>query len=182
MLKTTNNIKIRYNRFSKKTRFIPVNMKTFNFEKGLISVDLPKLYFINKTVDENEEVYNIILEMYISYLNGSFNFLDNFLFDELIPDYKTERLLDILNATQNTKYGMKELKNIFKLNNQDNKELHFFVRKSRDNFSLLLIDLYHLGVYGERVVKGKVIPISIKSIYKSKQHNNCCLEKIKELS
>lgn len=182
MLKTTSNIKIRYNRFEKNPRFVSVKIKKINFEKGLVSKDLPDLYFINKAKDENESAYNTILDMYMSYLENDYSFMDNFSFDELLPDYKTERLLEILKYVQKTKYSINDLKSIFKLNNKENKELHFFVKKSRDNISILLIDLYHLGIYGERIINGKVNPISLKSIYKSKCKNQCELEKIRYLS
>ena len=182
MQKSINSVKIRYNRFRGNLRFETNKIKNFNFEKGLVSVDSPLLFFINKAKSEDEIAYNTIVEMYLRYLEEDYTFIDEFVMDEVYFDYRAERLLKILKLAQKIKYNKKDLKHIFKLNNKDNPELHFFVKKSRDNFTLLLIDLYHLGIYGERKINKKISPISLKSIYKSKKNNTCELEKILELS
>lgn len=40
MQKTINNISVRYDRFKKNTRFKRIPIKSFDFEKGLKSIDL----------------------------------------------------------------------------------------------------------------------------------------------
>lgn len=57
----------------------------------------------------------------------------------------------------------------------------FFVKCSRDNFSIILIDLYHMGIFGEKKVNGKYVTISLESVYKSKKNNRCKLEEIKNI-
>lgn len=183
MLKTINNINIRYNRFKKNTRFDSSPIKSFNFKKGLKSIDLSQEHFINKASKPEEKGYDAVTDMYLQHLENDYSFIDDFLSDELLFDFKAERLLRILNAVQKTKYKKTDLKSIFKMKNKNNPELHFYIKKSRDNYSVLLIDLYHLGIYGDKILpNGKRVPISLESIYKSKKNNCYDLEKIKELS
>lgn len=126
---TINKINIRYNRFKKNPVFIPTTIKSLDFEKGLKSLDSPKDYFINMASSQDEKVYDDVTNMYIQYLDNDYSFLDDFLIDELLYDYKTERLLKILQKVQKNKYSVYDLKYIFKLNNKKNPELHFFYKK-----------------------------------------------------
>lgn len=181
MLKTTNTIKIRYNRFKSDTRFETKPVKTFNFEKGLKSIDIKEEWFINKSSSSNEEVYDMVANMFFRYLDNDYSFLNDFLGDELIFDFKAERLLRILRLTQNSKFNVNDLQTIIKFNHYEKKELHFFVKKSRDNYTLLLIDLYHLGIYADKKENNKIMQIPLEKIYKSKRHNQYCLEEMLKL-
>ena len=181
MQKTINNISVRYDRFKKNTRFKRIPIKSFDFEKGLKSIDLIQEFFINKSKNPKEDAYNKVFNMYLCYLENDYSFLNEFVCDELLLDNKTKRLLRILKAVQKTKYNEYDLKNIFKLNNKSNPELHFFIKRKKDEFLLLLVDLYHLGIYGDKIVNGKRIKISLKEIYNNNKYNKCSLEQIPEL-
>lgn len=161
--------------------FIPTTIKSLDFEKGLKSLDSPKDYFINMASSQDEKVYDDVTNMYIQYLDNDYSFLEDFLVDELLYDYKTERLLKILQKVQKNKYSVYDLKYIFKLNNKKNPELHFFIKNSRGNFSILLIDLYHLGIFGKKNTNGKSLIIPLEKIYKRKKNNKCKLENIKNI-
>lgn len=173
-----NIINIRKNRFNSSTTFEPYYFKNFDFEKGLKSIKNKKLLFINKAESETEDVFNSVLDMYLFYLDNDLSFLtDDFLVDEILWNYRAERLIEIINEIQKTKYKKNDLKNIIKLNNKTNPALHFFVKLSRNNLSLVAIDLYHMGIYGDK--KGVTIPM--ERIYRQHQNNDCGLERIKEL-
>lgn len=173
-----NTFNIRRNRFKSNTIFEQYNFKKFDFEKGLKSINSKELLFINKAESETEDVFNKVLDMYLFYLDNDLSFLTNdFVTDEIIWNYRAERLLKIINKIQNTKYNKKDLKNIIKLNNKENPALHFFVKLSRNNLSLVAIDLYHMGIYGDK----NGATISMDRIYRRHKHNDCDLERIKEL-
>lgn len=178
MLKITNTINVRFNRFNGKTRFENIAYDNFNFESGLISVDLPKHWFINKAFDEKEKVYDYILDMYLSYLEEDFSFMNDFLGDEIIWDYKAERLLEIIKEVQHRKYKVGDLKTILKFNNTLYPELHFFIKKSRKNLKILLIDLYHMGIYGDLIENKKAKRITMQKLYKKYKNNTYNLNEI----
>lgn len=125
--------------------FILTTIKPLDFEKELKSLVSPKDYFINMASSQDEKVYDDATNMYIQYLDNDYSFLEDFLVDELLYDYKTERLLKILQKVQKSKYSVYDLK------------FHFFIKNSRGNFSILLIDLYHLGIFGKKYTKEKRI-------------------------
>lgn len=180
--KSFKKISTRYNRFKPNTFFKETQIEKFDFNRGLVSICSKELSFVNKAFSESENVYNEIVDMYIMYLDGDYDFFDRFKFDEIIIDFRSKRLLNIINLVQKTKYKNKDLINIFKLNHKTEKGLHFFVKKSKNNFSLLLIDLYHMGIFGinyEENSKGD--SISIEKNFKRHKKNNVELERIKEL-
>ena len=181
-MQNTNCVTVRYNRFEANTQYNSLEVRNFDFKRGLKSINSKELLFINMASQETEEVYDTILNMYLMSLDGDYSFLDEFLGDELIPDYKTERLLEIIKKVQKIKYSTKDLKYIFKFNDKKNKNLHFFIRKSGNNWSLLLIDLYHMAIYGENIVNGKVKPIPMQKIYKRYKNNICKLDEISQLT
>lgn len=174
-----NIINIRKNRFNSNTTFEPFYFKKFDFEKGLKSINNKKLLFTNNAKDETEDTFNSVLNMYLSYLENDLSFLtDDFLADEILLGDRAIRLIKIISEIQKTKYTKNDLKNIIKLNNKNNPALHFFVKLSRNNLNLVAIDLYHMGIYGDK--KGVTIPM--ERIYKRHKKNNCGLERIKEIA
>lgn len=178
---SSNVIDIKYNRFKGNSKYLPLNFNRFDFERGLKSVDLKEFWFINKASSQKEEVYDMLLNMYIKCLDNDFSFLDDFGGEELLLDYKAERLLNIINKVQKSKYKTKDLKNIYKFKNQQNKELHLYIKESRGNLSLLLIDLYHMGIYGDKIVDDKAITIPMEKIYKRHKNNMCMLDDMKNI-
>lgn len=183
MLHQNNSIlTIRNNRFDKKnTRFQKSNINTFNFENGLHSIKDIKNNFINFAKSENEEEYNEVVNDYICFLNRDNSFLNNYIGDEIIPGYRADRLLSILSIVNKQKYKQQDLPSIIKLKNNHHPKLHYFIKKSRNNFKLILVDLYHLAVFGEKIVKGKTKIIPIEKIYRKNKDNTINLEIIKKL-
>ncbi len=181
MLKTINTINVRYNRFKKNTRFENIPFNKFDFESGLISVDLPKHSFINKASSEKEEIYDCVVDMYLSYLENDFSFINGFQGDEILLDFKAERLLDIIKEVQHQKYKIKDLETIIKFNNINYPQLHFFIKKSRNNLKVLLIDLYHMGIYGDLIEDGKAKKITMQKLYKKYKNNEYYLDDIKKI-
>ena len=170
------------NRFDIKSRTKDIlSIKEFNFERGLKSFNDEKLKFTNMSLSEDEDVYNMVVDIYLNYLVDGSNFLDDFIGYELEYDDKIERLLQIINGTQKTKYKISDIPYILKLNNKNDERLHFFIRYSGKNASLILIDLYHLAIYGEWYKGGKFMHNSIPKTYKHNKNNSCKLEKILEL-
>lgn len=159
-------------------------ISSFNFEKGLISKDIPEYSFNNFANSTSDEEYNLVINYYIGYLNGDYSFLDNdFDMDEDILQFsdRVKRLFNIIYKVQNTKYYEKDCQYILKMNNNINKNLHFYIRKNNFNISILLIDLYHMGIYGERYINGKKKPIRMERLYKHHKDNKYNLSEIKKL-
>ena len=173
-----NSINIRHNRFSENTSFGKYKIKKFDFENGLKSIDYPEEYFINKAKDENEESFYAIFNMFISYKDGDYSFLDDFLGDELQQNYRTDRLLNIINKVQRKKYKNSDLPNIIKLKYKSIKGVYFYIKVSRNNASLILIDLYHLGIFGMLNDNGKKSVIPIERQYRYHKNNMCDLDTI----
>jgi len=103
------------------------------------------------------------------------------LYKEILFDYKTEQLLEILKQVQNIKCKKEDLEHILKLKYMHNSELHFYIKNSKSNYTLLLIDLYHMAIYGTRIINGKEKPISVERIYKIHKNNGCLLDNIKSV-
>lgn len=170
------------NRFNIKSRTKDIlSIKKFDFERGLKSFNDEKLMFTNLSLSEDEDVYNMVVDIYLNYLTDGSNFLDDFIGYELESDYRIGRLLQIINGTQKTKYKISDIPYILKLNNKNDERLHFFIRYSGKNASLILVDLYHLAIYGEWYKDGKFMHNSIPKTYKHNKNNSCKLEKILEL-
>lgn len=154
----------------------------FNFEKGLISKNDEKNKFVNFARENGEAVYNLVIDYYISYLNNDYSFLKEFIVDELTPGYRVDRLFRILNFFHKIKYSTKDTPHIIKLKNINDKRLHFYIRVSRENCTLILIDLYHLAIYGSHFQNGKEYVIPIDKIYKHNKENKINLSDIKVLN
>lgn len=174
-----NFIKNRFD-FKKRTKST-LSIEKFDFERGLKSFNDSKLQFTNMSKNETEDVYNLVVDIYLNYLIGDGKFLDDFIVYDLIKGDRIDRLLDIISGAQKTKYKISDIPYILKMNNSVDKKLHFFIKQSRKNASLLLIDLYHLAVFGELYIDNKPQHISIPKIYRSNKRNLCKLEKILEL-
>ena len=132
--------------------------KITDFEFGLISKDIEKYHFINYADSQDDEAYNYILDYYVSYLSGDYSFINYFDFDDegISPGYRADRLFGIIKEIQKIKYTNKDCKHI----------LNLFFSYHNDNLKLILVDLYHLGIYGTRYIDGKINEISIERKYK----------------
>ena len=168
--------------FSKKVSELN-EINSFNFERGLKSKDLPELYFTNLAKDQSEEEYDIVINYYFRYLNRDYSFLDEFVVDNELPfNEREERLFSIIKEIQSVKYNEKDCKKIIKLKNIYNTGLHLYLFSNHNNYSILLIDLYHLAIYGRKFVNGKEYNTPIQRLYKFRSKNTYKLDDIIELN
>ena len=91
------------NKRFRRTRFDEEKIKNFDFESGLISKNIKKYNFTNYAKDANDEVYNYVLDYYISFLNSDFSFISkdfNMDEEELKFGDRVSRLLNISSSPQ----------------------------------------------------------------------------------
>ena len=169
------------NIFGKKGRFNFQTIKKVDFENGLKSKDLKNLYFINFAGDENESAYCLVKELYSFCLAGNYDFLNTLIIDDLDKGYKVDRLLDIISNIQGKKYTSGDMTSIYKTRYQDHKELRIYIKRSRNNLSVILIDLYHLGIFSKVYENGKAKIIPLYKKYRRYQHNSVMLDDLKKL-
>lgn len=168
-------------RFSK-TIFDSSSIGKIDFERGLVSKKNKDLNFVNYANNQDEKVYNIVMDYYIRYLEKDYSFIDEFEMDELTDGYRVDRLLNIINYVQNTKYSTEDCRYILKMKHNEEKPLHFYFKRSKNNLNLILIDLYHLGIYGSLFKNGKEHIISVERIYRRNKNNEIDLMELKKLS
>ncbi len=100
----------------KDDKFDVDNIKSFDFEFGLISKNDEVNKFINYVKYLTEKEYQLVERYYICSLYNDYSFLRNFEIDEIVPNYRGERLLKIINNVHSIKYTKKDFKYIIKLN------------------------------------------------------------------
>ena len=156
------------------------SISKFDFEKGLISKNDEENQFVNFLKYNDEQGYKIVEEYYLRYLYGDYSFLDEFELDELTRGDRVERLLSIIKNVHKIKYTNRDVPHIIKLKSVKDKRLHFFIKKSRNNLTLILIDIYHLGIYGTHYINGKPQKTSIRKIYRRYKDNKIDLADFKK--
>ena len=167
--------------FTKKVSAIG-NIKSFDFERGLKSKNLPENHFTNFAKTQNDEVYDITLRYYMRFIDKDYTFLDEFHVDEeLNYNYREDRLFQVINKIQKVKYTKEDCHKIIKMKSNYNKELHFYLYKNNDNYSIILIDLYHLAIFGRKIANGKEHITPVKRKYRWHSDNNQPLDDIKLL-
>lgn len=167
--------------FTKKVSAIG-NIKSFDFERGLKSKDIPENHFTNFAKSQNDEAYDITLRYYMRFLDKDYTFLDEFHVDEeLTYNYREDRLFEIINNIQKVKYTKKDCHKIIKMKNVYDKGLHLYLYKNNDNYSILLIDLYHLAIFGRKIENGKEHITPIYKQYRWYKDNVYPLDDIKIL-
>ena len=181
MLKSTNVITSRQNRFNPDCTYQKHEFKTFDLINGLKSKNLNDLKFTNLANNESENVFNMVFEMLIKHQMGDNSYLDDFVMDEIYNNYRSDRLFDIINRIQKTKYKDKDLLSIRKLNCKLDPNLHFYIKISKNNAKVILIDLYHLAIYGDLIKNNKRITIPIEKLYRRHRKNSVSLERLLDL-
>lgn len=182
--KTSNKFKIETpssKRFAKNIIDI-TDITNFDFESGLISKNDEVNQFINYLKYNNELGYEIIEEYYLKYLYNDYSFLNEFELYELTPGDRVDRLLSIIKNVQKIKYKEKDLPYILKLNSMRDPKIHFFIRRNKKNLKLILIDIYHLGIFGTHYINKKPQKTSIEKIYKRHKENKIDLADFKKES
>ena len=182
--KTSNKFKIETpssKRFAKNIIDVE-DIENFDFESGLISKNDEANQFINYLKYNNETGYELIEEYYLKYLYNDYSFLNEFELHELTRGDRVDRLLNIIKNVQKIKYKEKDLQYILKLNCVRDPKIHFFIRKNKKNLKLILIDIYHLGIFGTHYINGKPQKTSIEKIYKRYKDNKIDLADFKKES
>lgn len=182
MLDKFNNSRFQRNQFERPQKYEEYNITDFSF--GLKSKNIKSQHFTNFAKSYDDDAYDSVLQYYIQYLEQDYSFIDDFEFDEdgIDKGYRVDRLFEIIKEIQKIKYTNKDCRYILKMKNIYNKELHLYFSYHGNNLKLILVDLYHLGIYGDRKIDGKSKPINIERLYKHHRNNDCNLADILSLT
>ena len=154
---TNSIIKLRRNRFSEtNTRFDFIPITNIDFGNSLNSFKDKDNFFTNYVNTPDKKIYQYVQQLYDKYVNNE-NFLNNFISDELYYNRTVaDRLICIINLSCSTKYTKDDLKYIYKLKSASDKNLHIYIKVSRGNVKMLLIDLYHLSLPAD-LIKNNIV-------------------------
>ena len=165
--------------FDNKGRFDSNVVKRIDFDSGPKSKNLEEYYFTNFYGNENESAYCLIKELYSFCCNGDFEFLNELKISELRKSDRIDRLLKILSEIQDKKYSEKDLFSIYKTRYKNHDELRIYIKRSRNNLSVILLDLYHLGIYSAIYKKDKMEVVPLKKLYRRHIRNTLKLDDLK---
>lgn len=68
-----------------------------------------------------------------------------------------DRLLDIINESNDKCYTRSDLPNIYKLKHRKESEVHLYIQIDNESLFVLLIDLFHLSLPADIYVNGRLI-------------------------
>lgn len=179
-------ISIRRNRFKETgSKFEPVSVKYINVGKSLNSINSENDFFTNFVNTPNQKTFIIINNFYHKVRNNINNLFKDYIFDEIYYNGKAvDRLINLINKTNNSSYSLEDLPNIYKLKNNIEPKIHLYVQILDGCILILLIDLYHLSIPGDLYFNHKLIKrISLKDLpklYSKYKEYNYNLNKILE--
>ncbi len=152
-------IAVRKNRFKETgAKFVSVPFNSIAIGNSFNSINIVEEYYTNYVNTSNQKVYKIISDFYLKYSKNENNLFGDYLFDELYYNGNNiERLIRIINRSNNTKFDKGSLTTIYKLKNKKEPKIHFYVQIVNNSMSILLIDLYHLSIPGDIYQKGKIV-------------------------
>ena len=159
MLKCTNNVfSIRKDRFKESgTKFSEVKIEKIEISNSFNSFDLEQENFLNYANSEKQEIYKTAEKLYLKIINDEDIFRD-YIADELYSRKNViDRLINIINYSNNSKYQNQDITNICKFKNRKYPKIHLYATLSDDNLKILLIDLHHLSIPGDIYSKGQLI-------------------------
>lgn len=173
----------RFDRFNK-PKYQKNNYKSFVFGKSLKSINLPDLFFTNYVKSENNECYKMLEGYVIQVMDGNFDFFEDD-FEPLDEIKYTEpaatRLLKILHKGYKLKYDKKDLIHIHKVKSKYNKKFQLFIKESRNNLTVILIDFFHLGIIASyQLPNGKTKKMKKEEMYNKEKYNKYDLINIVE--
>ncbi|MBP3920978.1 MAG: hypothetical protein J6D28_05370 [Bacilli bacterium] len=144
-------ISIRRNRFKETgSKFEPVSINYINIGKSFNSINSEQEFFTNYVNTPNQKIFIIIDDFYQKIANNINNLFKGYTFDELYYNGKAiDRLISLINKTNNSNYSLMDLPNIYKLKNDKEPKIHLYVQILNDSALILLIDLYHLSIPGD---------------------------------
>lgn len=164
-----NTFTLRRGRFNEVgSKFEPIFISTISFENSLNSVDIEEEYFTNYSSSNEKKEYKIINELHDEINNGNIKILNKYMFDELYyKDKVIDRLLNIINNSNNNIYSKNDLPNIFKLKNRVEPQIHLYIIINNSLARILLIDLYHLSIPGNLYINNRFIKsITLDDLFK----------------
>ena len=169
---------LRRNRFNEAgSKFQPVSVDYINIGNSFNSINYEKQFFTNFVNTSNQKVFLVIKDLYSDIINNSTNSFKDYVFDEIYyKENVIDRLIDIINESNNSNYDNDDLCNIYKLKNLKYPKIHLYVKIVDGIMFILLIDLYHLSMPGDlyanhRLIKRTSLNDLIKIYNKYKDYN-----------
>ena len=179
-------ISIRRNRFKETgSKFESVSINYINIGKSFNSINSEDEFFTNYVNTPNQKVFIIINNFYNKVKSNINNLFNDYTFDEIYNNGKAiDRLINLINKTNNSSYSLVDLPNIYKLKNNIEPKIHLYVQILDGYILILLIDLYHLSIPGDlysnhRLVK-KISLRDLPNLYNKYKEYNYNLNKILE--
>ena len=160
-------ISIRRNRFKETgSKFESVSINYINIGKSFNSINSEDDFFTNYVNTPNQKVFIIINNFYNKVKSNVNNLFKDYTFDEIYNNGKAiERLINLINKTNNSSYSLADLPNIYKLKNNIEPKIHLYVQILDGYLLILLIDLYHLSIPGDLYYNNRFIKrISLKDL------------------
>lgn len=142
-----NHQRIKHNKFQNRKRFESEPIKEIKF-KNYYSKNLKEYNFTNflkenGDFNKKEILKEINLNNNIKYLEKKFEL------KELHESKaKTDRVLNIINSYSNT--NVDDICKIKKYKNISDKEIQLYIIKNDNDYEVILIDIYHLGIPSEK--------------------------------
>ena len=179
-------ISIRRNRFKETgSKFESVSINYINIGKSFNSINSEDEFFTNYVNTPNQKVFIIINNFYNKVKSNINNLFNDYTFDEIYNNGKAiDRLINLINKTNNSSYSLMDLPNIYKLKNNIEPKIHLYVQILDGYILILLIDLYHLSIPGDlysnhRLVR-KISLRDLPNLYDKYKKYNYNLNKILE--
>ena len=152
-------ISIRRNRFKEtSSKFEPVSINYIDIGKSLNPTNSEDEFFTNYVNTPNQKVFIIINNFYHKIRNNINNLFKDYIFDEIYYNGKAiDRLISLINKTNNSSYSLVDLPNIYKLKNNIEPKIHLYVQILDGYILILLIDLYHLSIPGDLYSNNRLV-------------------------
>lgn len=182
-----NSISIRRNRFKETgSKFESTSINYINIGKSLNSINTEDEFFTNYVNTPNQKVFIIINNFYHKVRNNINNLFKDYTFDEIYYNGKViDRLINLINKTNNSSYSLLDLPNIYKLKNNIEPKIHLYVQILDGNILILLIDLYHLSIpedlYSNHRLVRRISLRDLPNLYNKYKEYNYNLNKILEI-
>lgn len=150
MLQNRKTFTKRYNRFSNPHN-MEISYSCLQMKKNLKSIKSEEYSFTNFCSSMGCKKYKIIKKLYLEN-KENINILDKyFQSDELLSNNKKiERLRNLFNIIGENISKNEIIYNVSKFKNNEDNEIQLYVYRKGKVQNLLLIDLYHLGIFAKK--------------------------------
>lgn len=165
---TNSTFNIRKDRFRETgPKFDTVSITKIDIGNSFDSINLEEEFFTNFASSKDQKVYKLVEDFYKIYINNEDPFKD-YCADEIYYKEKViDRLINIINEVNDEQYEKKDLPYIFKMKNKSYPKLHLYITVNNNFAKIILIDLFHIGIPGDKYSKGKFIKsVSLKDVTK----------------